>query len=582
MKKETAQEKLKQLNGWSKSLEDALKRTHNDVFSNPSSNGTFKIKKVNEKFFWYYQLSQSGKGRMKYLCSTEPKDIDYNQTSFEYAFDKLKLKLQTQFKIKSNQSHLLHSFILEYISREAKMGGLYFNTELFKLDDDENLNEKKNAESVKTRLIYIKGFYEYCKENDVPISIIPTKGLTTLVRQYLEFTIENGKKKGYLNSEKGETIRRTTAKTYLRNIRFFCDWIVKDTALGGLGMFEGYHPFTLDFQIELIKNTYGKFIPVEDKNEMVLFRPKEYEKCVNECVEIVRDKWISVCKNEGDTSILRRGYYEKTEASNMVGKFHTNQPAENPIGTDIVYFISLLQLRYGFRVGEILNAFRDREGMIKSGASEFKMRSYFELDKEDENLYLFHILNSKNRNRIVPIDETIWSFHHKPPMLDGKQLGYKVEFETKDGKKDYRWETNIIDVCKFLWPSSYYLFQSPNYIQKPNKPYRSNYYLNLFKYRMVEEEKQIVRNRKKGGENIENWSGLGWRKRSIYSSHHLRKYFISYMIRKEGVEPIELSEITGHTIETMLQYYKRLDVESGRKTLLTNRIKSILKKNKIG
>ena len=90
---------------------------------------------------------------------------------------------------------------------------------------------------------------------------------------------------------------------------------------------------------------------------------------------------------------------------------------------------------------------------------------------------------------------------------------------------------------------------------------------------MVEEEKQIVRNRKKGGENIENWSGLGWRKRSIYSSHHLRKYFISYMIRKEGVEPIELSEITGHTIETMLKYYKRLDVESGRKTLLTNRIK---------
>ena len=166
-------------------------------------------------------------------------------------------------------------------------------------------------------------------------------------------------------------------------------------------------------------------------------------------------------------------------------------------------------------------------------------------------------------------------------MLNGKQLGFKVEYELKNGKKDYRWETNIIDCCMYLWPSSYYLFQSPNYIQKPNQPYRSNYYLNLFKYRMVEEEKQVVRNRKKGGENIENWSGLGWRKRSIHSSHHLRKYFISYMIRKEGVEPIELSEITGHTIETMLSYYKRLDLESGRKTLLTNRIKNILKKNKI-
>ena len=49
MKKETAHDKLKKLNGWSKSLEDALKRTHSDVFSNPSSNGTFKIKKVNDK-----------------------------------------------------------------------------------------------------------------------------------------------------------------------------------------------------------------------------------------------------------------------------------------------------------------------------------------------------------------------------------------------------------------------------------------------------------------------------------------------------------------------------------------------------
>ena len=44
---------------------------------------------------------------------------------------------------------------------------------------------------------------------------------------------------------------------------------------------------------------------------------------------------------------------------------------------------------------------------------------------------------------------------------------------------------------------------------------------------------------------------------------------------------LELSEITGHTIETMLSYYKRLDVESGRKTLLTNRIKNILSKNRI-
>ena len=38
---------------------------------------------------------------------------------------------------------------------------------------------------------------------------ISTKGLTTLVRTYLEFTIENGKKKAS-QFGKGESIRRAT------------------------------------------------------------------------------------------------------------------------------------------------------------------------------------------------------------------------------------------------------------------------------------------------------------------------------------------------------------------------------------
>ena len=40
----------------------------------------------------------------------------------------------------------------------------------------------------------------------------------------------------------------------------------------------------------------------------------------------------------------------------------------------------------------------------------------------------------------------------------------------------------------------------------------------------------------------------------------------SFVIRREGVESLELSEITGHNIETMLNYCKRLDVESAGKT----------------
>ena len=86
------------------------------------------------------------------------------------------------------------------------------------------------------------------------------------------------------------------------------------------------------------------------------------------------------------------------------GRYHKNQPADNPIGIDIVYFISLLQLRYGFRISEILKSFRTEEDMEKYGVP-VQMRSYFKKDTQSDKTYLIYILNYKNRNRIFPIDE---------------------------------------------------------------------------------------------------------------------------------------------------------------------------------
>ena len=184
MDKKSAQEKLKELNGWSQPLEDALKSSHDDVFGSLDAKGIFIIKKINGKFFWYYSLSKRG-GRTKYICFVEPNDIKPNQSSFQYAFEKLKIKFQTQFKIKSNQSHLLHTYILEYVSKEARMGGWYFDTTSFKLEKDETIQQNKNAKTIKAKLLYKIGFYEYCNNEDIPISIVPTNGLTTLVRKYL-------------------------------------------------------------------------------------------------------------------------------------------------------------------------------------------------------------------------------------------------------------------------------------------------------------------------------------------------------------------------------------------------------------
>ena len=54
------------------------------------------------------------------------------------------------------------------------------------------------------------------------------------------------------------------------------------------------------------------------------------------------------------------------------------------------------------------------------------------------------------------------------------------------------------------------------------------------------------------GVNGEGWEGYG-----VQSSHDLRDYFISHKIYSDKVTPFELSQITRHSINTMMKYYKR-------------------------
>ena len=44
---------------------------------------------------------------------------------------------------------------------------------------------------------------------------------------------------------------------------------------------------------------------------------------------------------------------------------------------------------------------------------------------------------------------------------------------------------------------------------------------------------------------------------AVDSSHSLRDYFITHKIYSETVTPFELSQISRHSITTMMKYYKR-------------------------
>jgi hypothetical protein len=314
------------------------------------------------------------------------------------------------------------------------------------------------------------------------------------------------------------------------------------------------HLITLEYQTHLIKSIVGE---TSSKLDYIDFKQSNYDLCVKESATFIRDVWIEYCKNEGDLEPIREqrlSYIHKTKEGGIKGSIQKNQPKNQIIMSDIVYFISLLQLRYGFRISEILHSYRNKE-YWKANKQDNLQSSYFrEVTDGDDYYYVLEIRNSKLKNRSVPIEETIWSWN-KPP--------FNIKSIAKTNPKgETHYETNIIDVIFALFPKSTLTFPSPNFHTKKDKGYSTNYYLNLFKEKMV---------------NDESDGGLGWGSYGINSSHHLRAFFISYMLRKKGVLPLDVCEITGHNLNTMMRYYTRVSEESKRNTLQKSKLRDILK-----
>ena len=126
------------------------------------------------------------------------------------------------------------------------------------------------------------------------------------------------------------------------------------------------------------------------------------------------------------------------------------------------------------------------------------------------------------------------------------------------------WETNIIDVIfELFYPKEHAkTFPSPNYNEKPYEGYSTNWYMNIFKERLI------------------NSDDLNWKKYGISTSHHLRSYFVSYMFLQD-VRIEDVIEITGHSYSTAMSYYRRINTQMMRDTLSHRDLKSILQKNKI-
>tara|TARA_B110001452_G_scaffold146232_1_gene121567 strand:- start:3750 stop:5270 length:1521 start_codon:yes stop_codon:yes gene_type:complete len=357
----------------------------------------------------------------------------------------------------------------------------------------------------------IKDFKGFCIDNDVRLNIVPQEGCKTLFLDYMKH-LKNREKS---NSSRGR-LSRGTIKSYLQGVRYLFDFICMDKNLNGLSLFPS-HPINVEYQNKLMGITLGTIRPKED---IIKFKTEFYVDCYQTCNNKVRDLWIEYCKNNGQIS----GLVDKN------GK--VNQP---PVitGSQFIYFVGLIQLRGGFRISEVLYSYRNRsiynEYHLENHSKE--MGSFWEYSDDDG--WLLNIRNSKGKNRTVPITDKIWSWD-KPPK------GVKFEFVKDDNKGHY--ETDLMEVVFSMFPDSYYLFPSPNHLGNPNHPRSKTHTMNIFKETLVVKE--------------------GWDRYGIRSSHNLRSFFISYMIRKDEISPLQVCEITGHSLKTMERYYLRENLQS--------------------
>ena len=522
--------------------------------------GTFTIKKTKGRWFWYFKFSSTKiSPRTKYLCSCD--DLGNQKTSFNHATQIFLEKVNISFANKNVIEPNLSKYINEYILKCMEDGGLEWKKNFqndVELTPKEDTVRTKNIKTMTRRVRMLTEFSKYCIDNKIKTIELSKNNFRSYYRNYLEY-IKNRKKKNRIGKEKSNnTLVRSTVKLNLQTIRMFFNWMIEPKDMGGKGLLKQHH-ITIEYQNYLLKEFYGE--PSSHNRIFDDFSLKNYETASEDCIKYIREIWNLYCKYGGDREIIREerfSYNKKMKDGTYSGVIHKNQPKNLIVMGDIVYFISLLQLRYGFRISEILDSYRNVDSWEQYAVNKStQMSSYFrkvEGDGDERDYYVIEIKNSKKKDRLVPIIDNIWSWNQPPKNVTSTHIPSK-------GKVKERWETNIMDVIfEIFYPSEHArTFPSPNFSEKPNKGYSNTYYLNLFKEKCVTDTQ------------------YNWEKYGISTTHNLRSYFVSYMFSKSA--SIELvCRISGHSYQTSHKFYQRINTKMLKNQLDINSIKNILTK----
>ena len=576
LKKDSEKYQVLKSYGWSESIESQFFQFADKIIGdNYKGNFTIKKSSKNQKWFWYYQFSSTKiSPRTKYLCSCDV-DTKKGESSFQYATQIFIEKINHDFSNKDVIEPNLSKYIDEYIDVCMEDGGIELkekgkggNKYLALVFNGKGTNTK-NYSTMKRRIRVLREFKEFCEENKVKtIDVSKGERFRETFQQYFNSLKDRNKRKrdGEIVGDKNLT--RATIKLHLQSTRMFLDWLTKPKSEKGRGLIKE-HTITSDYQNFLLDEGFGGH---GSKSQRIYddFSKLNYEESVKDCQNYIREIWNLYCKYDGDREKIREerlSYNKKLKDGTLSGSTHKNQPKEMVVMSDVVFFVSFIQLMYGTRITEILKSYRNRDEWEKLHIPT-QVSSYFrkvEGDKNDLDYYYLEIVNSKLKDRTIPITDTIYSWT-KPPEIVPSKFHPKHTFIMQEGDKPLPydvWETNIVEVIFELFSPKDHpkTFPSPNTLEKSNKGYSNNYYLNLFKEKLVE-------------------SDYNWKSRGINSTHHLRSYFVSYMFLQD-VRIEDVIEITGHSYQTAMGYYRRINTQLMRDTLQHRDLRNILRKNKI-
>lgn len=564
MKRNLERTKALKLYGWTQNEQKLFFRHTNQIIGDKFK-GTFTIRKIKGKWFWYYKFSSDRiTPRIKYLCGCEMKE-NTNETSFQHAtqifLEKININFSNNNIIKLN----LGKYIDEFLEICMKDGGLMYKikgkgkNQYQAVVKNDNVTYTKNSSTMRRRVLVLKEFKEYCLEKNIKTSSIGEQEKFRIIyKDYFEL-LKSRKKKNRNGLEVSKSsLSRSTIKLHLQSIRMFIEWLVKSESEYGRGLFKE-NPISTDYLNLLLNNSFGKN---QNDTQRLFddFSKTNYEKSLEECQNYIRKIWNLYCKYKGNREKIREerfSYNEKLKDGSLSGKKHKNQPKELIVMSDVVFFVSFIQLGYGTRITEILQSYRNREGW-KKHQNNTEVSSYFTKEKgEDEEMdyYKLNIINSKKKDRTVPINDVIYSWNEPPTGVTYR----KTDYEKYD-----QFETNIIDVIfELFYPKEHVkTFPSPNRIEKNDKGYSTNYYLNLFKEKLVKSEE------------------YNWESRGIKSTHHLRSYFISYLCSKKDVKMESIITITGQSANTVMKYYIRFNTRDMLDTLAKIDLKTVIRNNK--